>query len=111
MAERNIEKIKRLQKDLGRYVKKVQDQDKIIKKLGVELGHYEKGVSDLQKLVNALTIQLALHYGKEVKENGENLGMRLAVPMFDINKLVEEYEVHTRRDEKLNQYIIGVVKR
>ena len=111
MAERNSDKIKRLQKDLGRYVKKVQDQQKVIKDIGAELSHYQKGVEDLNKLVNALTIQLALHYGKTITENGEDLGQRLAVPIFDIDKLVSEYEVHARRDEKLNQYIVGVVKR
>lgn len=111
MAERNTDKIKRLQSDLGRYVKKVQDQQKVIKDVGAELAHYQKGVEDLNKLINALMIQLALQYGKQISENGEDLGLRLAVPIFDMDKLVKEYEVHARRDEKLNQYIVGVVKR
>lgn len=117
MAERNSDKIKRLQHDLGRYVKKVQDQEKIIKDQGMTIAQFENGNKELNRLVNALLIQMALFHGREVRDfegedaDGAKLGWQFAIPIFDAGKLTKEYDVKARKDEKLNQYIIGVIKK
>lgn len=110
---RNIDKIKKLEKELGKYRKKVTDQDKLLRKLRDELENAHAGAIQLQAASDALATAVALRYGEVVKddETGEEIGWRLTVPMFSMLEMREKYEIHARRDEAENAYILGVSQR
>ncbi len=105
--ERNVDKIKRLEHELGKYRKKVEDQGKKIK----ELLETVEGDREAMLALDANMIQLALSYGQEEVEDGEVLGWRLEYPKVEVHKLLEEYQVKARIDQKTQQMVIGVMKR
>ena len=110
---RNIDRVKTMEKELGRYRKKVADQSKEIQGLRKELEEMIAGNRETQMLVNALLGQLALRYGEAVQDpdSGETIGTRLRLSMFDVKETLDRYEVHARRDEKEQEYVIGVAPR
>lgn len=110
---RNIDKIKSLEKELGKYRKKVTDQDKIIRKLIGELKRAHAGVTQLQAATDAVLTAAALAHGEAVQdeESGKSIGWRLRVPLFSIQEMRGRYEIHARRDEEEAAYILGVVER
>ena len=108
---RNIDKIKSLEKELGRYRKAVADRDKLLRKRGEELERAHAGALQLQAATDALISSVALAHGEEIIEDGERLGWRLTVQKFDVEEVRKGYEVHARRDEKTGDYIVGVVPR
>lgn len=111
--ERNVDKIKRLEKEIGRYQKKVSDQAKEEARLRRLLETAEVGAIQTHQAVDAILAQTALTFGEVVKdeETGEELGHRLTVPAFKVEDILGKYQVHTRRDEESGAYIIGVVPR
>lgn len=110
---RNVDKIKNLEKELGRYRKKVADQQKEIFGLRKQLVVTIEGSSEANKAVDAILAQAALKYGEKARdeETGEELGWRLSIPMFSVAETLEQYEVKTRRDENTQEYIVGVMER
>lgn len=110
---RNIDKIKSLEKELGKYRKKVTDQDKIIRKLSGELERAHAGAIQLQAATDAVLTAAALAHGEAVQdeESGKSIGWRLRVPLFSIREMRGRYEIHARRDEEEAAYILGVVER
>lgn len=108
---RNIDKIKSLEKELGRYRKAVADRDKLLRKRGEELERAHAGALQLQAATDALISSIALAHGEEIIEDGERLGWRLTVQKFDVEEVRKGYEVQARRDEKTGDYIVGVVPR
>lgn len=111
--ERNIDKIKRLEHELGRYQKKVADQAKENEAMRSRLLQAYAGNSEAQKAMDAILAQTALTYGEAVTEDGtgKELGHRLRLPMFRVADIITGYEIHARRDEETMEYIIGVVPR
>lgn len=55
----------------------------------------------------------ALKYGEQVtdKDTGYGLGWRMSIPLFSVADTLKKYEVRTRRDEKTQEYIVGVMER
>lgn len=111
--ERKIDKIKRLEKELGRYRKKAGDQARQIASLNEQLSGTDAAVRDLSGMVDAILIQTALTYGEKVldEESGEGLGLRLRLPTFDAGDLLNRYAVRARVDEEAKEYIVGIVPR
>lgn len=112
--ERNIDKIKRLQHELGRYQKKVADQAKELAKLKEGLHHVYLGEREVQRGVDAILAQTALTYGKAAMDEdneGTYLGHRLTLPAFSVGDILSKYEVRARKDEETGAYIVGVVPR
>lgn len=111
--ERNIDKIKRLEHELGRYQKKVADQAKENEAMRSRLLQAYAGNSEAQKAMDAILAQTALTYGEAVTEDGtgKELGHWLRLPMFRVADIITGYEIHARRDEETMEYIIGVVPR
>ena len=68
---RNIDKIKSLEKELGKYRKKVTDQDKIIRKLSGELERAHAGAIQLQAATDAVLTAAALAHGEGRAGRGE----------------------------------------
>lgn len=110
---RNVDKIKGLEKELGRYRKKVEDQQKEIDALRKNLGAAMNGNAEINKAVDAILAIVALKYGNPIEDDdtGEELGWRLSLPLFSVAETLEKYEIRTRRDEKTQAYIVGVMEK
>lgn len=111
--ERNVDKIKRLEKEIGRYQKKVADQAKEKERMRRMLETAEAGAIQTHRAVDAILAQTAITFGEVVKdeETGAELGHRLTVPAFKVGEILGKYQVRTRRDEETGAYTIGVVPR
>lgn len=100
MSERNRDKVKRLEHELGRYQKKVGELMKANAKLREDM----KGLNQLRMAFDAWIIQIALAYGETVKDpdTGEDIprmkALHLAMPK--VNPTLRNYEIHQRVDEK-----------
>mgnify|MGYP006968532586 CR=1 FL=1 len=104
--ERNVDKIKRLEHELGRWRKKVADTAKENEKLRETLAQADVGNQETQALVDAVLTAVVLEHG----EPETALGWRLAVPFFSVKEMREKYEIHARRGED-GKYILGVMER
>lgn len=111
--ERNVDKIKRLEKEIGRYQKKVADQAKENEKLRQSLKLAHEGNAQTQRAVDALMAQAAITCGEKVmdEETGTELGHSLSLPMFRVDDILARFEVHARRDKEKDLYVVGVVPR
>lgn len=100
MSERNRDKVKRLEHELGRYQKKVGELMKANEKLREDM----EGLNQLRMAFDAWIIQIALAYGEAVKDpdTGEEILRMKALHLErpKVNPLLEEYEIHQRVDEK-----------
>lgn len=112
---RNVDKnkIKVLEKELGRYRKKVADQEKVIRKLARMEDNAVKANVEAHKAVDAILAQVAVKYGERARddETGEEIGYRMVVPAFSVDDTLREFEVRTRKDETAGEYIVGVMER
>lgn len=100
MSERNRDKVKQLEHELGRYQKKVGELMKANAKLREDM----KGLNQLRMAFDAWIIQIALAYGEAVKDpdTGEEIP-RMKVLHLErpkVNPLLGQYEIHQRVDEK-----------
>lgn len=110
--ERNVDKIKRLEHELGRYRKKVADQAKETEKLRRKAADADAGSAQLQAMVDAVLTAVALEYGLHVTDeaSGEELGWRLSLPLVDVAELRRRYEIHARKNGS-GGVTIGVMER
>lgn len=111
--ERNVDKIKRLEHELGRYRKKVADQAKETEKLRRKVADADAGSAQLQAMVDAVLTAVALEYGLHVTDeeaSGEELGWRLSLPLVDVAELRRRYEIHARKNGS-GGVTIGVMER
>lgn len=110
---RNIDKIKRLEKEIGRYQKKVADQAKENTVLRKRLQDFVDGNAEVNMQVDAILAQVSIIYGEdgEDPDTGEIIGRRLVLPLADLRDVYSRYEVRARKDEAAQRYIIGVVPR
>lgn len=114
MQERNVDKIKRLEHELGRYRKKVADDAKENERLRRLLDQANKGNQETQAMVDALLTAAALNFGEDAVDPDDEskvLGKRLTLPRFNFVEMRTRYEVHARKDEENDAYVIGVVER
>lgn len=112
--ERNVDKIKKLTHELGRYRKKVTDQAREIGKLREQLKSADAGNQETQALVDALLTAIVLEHGERVTDPDEPenvLGGRLTVHRFAVQEIRERYEIHARKDAERDLYVLGVVER
>lgn len=100
MSERNRDKVKRLEHELGRYQKKVGE----LMEANAKLRKDAEGLDQLRAVFDAWVIQIALAYGETVKDpdTGEDIprmkALHLAMPK--VSPLLRNYEIHQRVDEK-----------
>ena len=111
--EKNADKIKRLENELGRYRKKVADQAKLENQLRGELHDARHGVEETGRLVDAVLAMTAVRYGETVRdeETGDIIGFRLTIPRFSAAETLARYRISARRDELTGEYIVGVMER
>ena len=113
--ERNVDKIKRLEHELGRWRKKVADTAKENEELREALAQAQAdaGNKETQALVDAVLTAVVLEHGEQAMDPDAPetaLGWRLAVPRFSVKEMREKYEIHARRGEG-GKYILGVMER
>lgn len=108
---RNRDRVQELERELGRYQKKVGD----LQKQNARLAKEALGIHEMSIGIDAWMAQVAMKYGEETKdpETGEKTGWRLFVPLFDARETCGKYEVHTWKiGEGGNaQYVTGVGER
>ena len=104
---RNVDKIKRLEHEIGRYRKKVADDAKEKRELKDQLEAFQSGSNQVHMLVC-----MAQTYGVKVTDNetGEELGWRLELAQKPDTQLLQRYEVRTRAGEN-GGYTVGVLPR
>lgn len=105
MSERNRDKVKRLEHELGRYQKKVGELMEANAKLRKDV----EGLDQLRAVFDAWVIQIALAYGEAVKDpdTGEEIPRMKAFHLErpKVNPLLGEYEIHQRVDENNMMHI------
>jgi hypothetical protein len=105
MASRNADRIKELETELGRYRKKVDDQNKELSKLRQHWRMADQGVKEISMTLDAILISLALQFGK-----GTDLRKTLTIDQVDFLTLHENYTVTAKRT-KAGKYTVTVKKR
>ncbi len=112
--EKNVDKLKHLERELGRFRKKAEDQNKELRRLKASLEEANTGSQQTQSAMDAILTALALQYGQKVTNPEQPdlvLGFRLHIPACNIPELRNHYEVHARRDHETDGYVVGVVPR
>lgn len=107
---RNVDRIREMEKEIGRRDKKILDQGRELEELRREAAALRKGSAEVQRLVDALLATVVMSCGERATDpdSGEELGWRLQVPGFDVGETLGRYEVHTRRSKE--GYVIGVAE-
>lgn len=110
--ERNVDKIKRLEKELGRWQKKAADQREELERLRQREDEAWQAVRETGRLLDGILCALAIDKGERATDpdTGEALGWRLVVPGFALEELEEKYEVRARRDGG-GRYVIGAAEK
>ena len=108
---RNVDEIKRLKHEIGRYRKKVADDAKEMRKLREQLEDFQRSSEQVHRTVNAILIRMAMEYGVLATDDktGEKLGWRLEMQKPDV-EMCSQYEVRTRVNEQ-GGYTVGVLPR
>lgn len=107
---RNVDRIKQLNHELGRYRKKVADQDARIRDLEEQVVDREEGASQVACLVDAVLAAVAANYGTKVTgDDGDLLGYRLELEGFKLERMRELWQVSAQRQG--DTYTIGVMSR
>lgn len=105
---RNIDKIKDLEYELGRYRKKVNDQSIQMADLEAKIRVFEDGARQTNVLVDALMAAVAQKYGIVVRgEDDEAIGYRLELDDFAVDRMMDRFEVSSQK--RGTQYIIGAM--
>lgn len=105
---RNIDKIKNLEHEMGRYRKKVNDQSIQIADLEAKIQLYEEGARQTNVLVDALMAAVAQKYGITVRdENDYLIGFRLELDDFAVDRMMDRFEVSSQK--RGTQYIVGAM--
>lgn len=108
MSERNRDKVKRLEHELGRYQKKVGE----LMEANAKLRKDAEGLDQLRAVFDAWVIQIALAYGETVKDpdTGKDILRMKALPteMPRVKNLLARYEIWDRVDPQTNMMHIAV---
>lgn len=105
---RNIDKIKDLEHELGRYRKKVNDQSIQIADLEAKIRLYEEGARQTNTLVDAIMAAVANKYGIVVRDEAEEvIGYRLELDDFAVDRMMDRFQVNSQK--RGTQYIIGAM--
>ena len=105
---RNIDKIKDLEHEMGRYRKKVNDQSIQIADLEAKIRLYEEGARQTNTLVDAIMAAVANKYGIVVRGEAEEvIGYRLELDDFAVDRMMDRFQVNSQK--RGTQYIIGAM--
>lgn len=99
---KNVDKIKELEKELGRFKKKVGDDGKVIERLREDI----EGYKELLMLQGAICATL-IHLQATQSEN-QGGGNIITLPIEAVRSAVGKYNVRTKYDETRENYLIWV---
>lgn len=109
-AERNVDKIKRLEKELSGEKNRRRNADiEIIRMHKVVSGIRAEAAlqaAEMSTTADGLLIALAMQFGEQVGEARE-----LRLPFYSPTALCESFAVSGSRDDKDNSYVIRVTER
>ena len=103
---RNVDRIKALEHELGRYWKKVEDQRKELDKLNNQVRTQAEGADQVGILVDAILAATASRYGTVVENV---IGFRLELEDFELERMRKRWRVSAQR--RGSTYIVGVMER
>ena len=106
MADRNVDRIKELELELGRWRKKAADQQKELARLSGRLKECEAGAAQLCRAADGVLAETALKFGE--KADG---GFRISIPATSVLNNAQNYEVSTGRDKEGESYVVFVKKK
>lgn len=107
---RNVDRIKALNHELGRYQKKVADQDSWIRELEEKIRDREEGAYQVACLVDAVLAAVASSYGTPVMDDDDTIiGYRLELEGFELERMRELWQVSANKQG--DTYTIGVMAR
>lgn len=104
---RNVEEIKRLEGELGRYKKMVADRDKQIEKLN----GYNEAVEELRKALDSYMIQMCLRFGFTEEVGAELYEHCLTLPKNNIQETLDKYKLELYAGENEDEIIMRAVER
>lgn len=110
---RNVDKIKSLERELGKWRKKVREEQAELKTLREDAEKADEAARELSETMDAVCTALALRYGAEKFDADApevHLGWNLELGEIDVAQLRADYEVHARRNGD-GGYTIGVMPR
>lgn len=111
---RHDETKKKLNYELGRCRKKIDDQEKKIEKLEKELEMLHSGSMAVHAQVDGILCQMVLCFGQDVfafDDPEKVIGKNITIPRFNPMDLVKKYEVHTELYSDKNEMVIGIMER
>lgn len=105
-------KTQELEKELGRWQKKVEDQKALLQKREEELGNAVNGLKEIGTLLDATMVQVAIQCGTKVtdEESGEVIGYRLELPRLSVAEILAQWEVRVEWRYDGGYYIGAVPK-
>lgn len=108
---RNVDEIKRLKHEIGRYRKKIGDQQKENKDLKEQLEAFQAGMRELNMATDMILARTAMDHGEEVRDDQTDalLGWRLKLNERITAALLEEVEVVSRFDKNEKCYIVAAM--
>lgn len=104
---RNLEKIKELEHEIGRYQKKVADQAKEIDKLKEAQKRDAAGFIELNRMVDSIMAEVAISKGAQVGEDA----WELVIPLVSVRRNTRDYEVHSKAGDDNDTYVIRVTRK
>ena len=107
---RNVDRIKALEHELGRYRKKVADQQKELDRLNEQVRTQAEGADQVGILVDAILAATASRYGTVVEhDDGNVIGFRLELADFELERMRKRWKVSAQR--RGSSYVVGVMER
>ena len=103
---RNIDKIKELEYELGRWRKKAAEQQEQIKQLKSETEDAWDALRDINYAADSVLCNVALKFGEQ-----EDGGYKISIPMPSVSDIMREYDVSTGRDKEGESYVVFVKKK
>lgn len=98
-------------RELGRWKKKVRDQQTKIKQLQDDLDRAYQGAEELQRITDAVLAVLAVEFGEPVSDDDTDsslLGWRLELDSSEVSAALDKYSVRAITVPERGIYTVGV---
>ncbi len=105
MADRNVDRIKELELELGRWKKRVSGQQKELARLKEELKEFEAGRAQLCQAADGVLAETAKTFGERLKDGG----WRMSIPAPSVARTARDYDVLAQREA--GGYVVTVLPR
>lgn len=107
MTKRNIDQIKELKYELGRYQKKVSDQQRQIAELKAALDEAGKGMLEINCAIDSIMAETAIKFGSEAGVGA----WELVLPLVSVLRNTRDYIVTAYVGDDNDSYVVRVERR